>query len=314
LKKLLGLFILSLFFSLQVLAEKAEVTFLPQAYVDHDQIYLSDLVEKSDASAPIQNKMKKIVVAETPKNGEVSKLSSFAISEILRFNLKDQVHDLNIRIPNKIEVYRKNNKITADEIKAKLIAWVQPTCQPCTIDIQSLQIQNGGVIEPLLHWELPTTQILPKGNFNISIDLYNNDNFVKKVFAQGVLRIYKSIPVAKRSLPFGVKIQKEDYAFQKQDVTFNHEVAPLETELLGSETAQSVSPNQPLWKSVLKRRVALTRGAPVQVLLQDQGWSIHFSGIAQDSGYVGDVAKVLNPDTKKIITGIITDENIVEVK
>jgi flagella basal body P-ring formation protein FlgA len=120
--------------------------------------------------------------------------------------------------------------------------------------------------------------------------------------------------VAKRALPVGAKIQKEDFAFQKQDVTFSREVAPQEQELLGSETAQYIMANQPFWKSSLKRRLALMRGAPVDVVLGDKTWSIHFSGIAQDNGYIGDIAKVLNPGTKKIITGMIIDENTVEVR
>jgi flagella basal body P-ring formation protein FlgA len=297
-----------------VFAEKSELKFLPQVYVDSDQIVLSDLVDPIGVDAKIEKEMHKILIAETPKNGEMSKFSNYAISEILRYNLKDQVHEFNIRIPNEIKVLRKNNKITAQEVKTKLIAWMQPTCEPCQIEIDALQIQNGGVIESQLRWEIPTTQVAPKGNFNIAIDLYNNDNFVKKIFIQGVLRIYKSIPVAKRALPIGAKIQKEDFALQKQDVTFSREVAPQEAELLGSETSVYVLANQPFWKSSLKRRVALTRGAPVDVVMGDKGWTIHFSGIAQDNGYIGDVAKVLNPNTKKIITGLITDENTVEVR
>jgi len=304
----------SLFFASAALCAQVNLKFLSDVYVDSAQIYLSDLIDSKGLPQGLAKDLSGIVVGDTPKNGETNRLSSFAISEILRFNLKDQLSNLNIRIPSEIRVQRKHNRITAEEIKSKLTNWILPTCEPCTIQIDALQIQNDGVIEPTLRWDLSTTQIMPKGNFNISVDLYNNDNFVKKIFVQGNLHIYKMVPVAKRTLPIGTKIQKEDYALQKQDITFSRDTIPAEIEILGSETSQYVAANQPLFKGVLKRRLALMRGAPVQVVLENEGWQIHFSGVAQDNGYVGDIAKVLNPQTKKVVTGVITDENLVEVR
>ncbi len=313
-KVLAAAFYISFFGCIAFASQKEELHFLPQVYVDSDQISLGDLVSPQDVQPSLLNELQKILIAQTPRNGEMSKFSNFAISEILRYHFKNQANRFNIFIPSEIKVLRKNNKITSKEITEKIVEWVKPTCEPCQIEVSSLQIQNAGEIGPKLTWKLSTTQSIPRGIFNLGVDLYRDENFIKKVFVQGVVKIYQNVPVAMRVLPIGTRIQREDFSIQKQDVTFSRELAPQEKELLGSETSQYVLTNQPLWRSSLKRRLALTRGAPVSVQLGDAGWMIRFTGVAQDNGYVGDVAKILNPATKKIITGLIIDENTVEVQ
>jgi flagella basal body P-ring formation protein FlgA len=306
--------VLILIFGINALAAKAKVEVLPQVYVSNEHILLKDITKSENVSPELQTKINSIVIGDTPKEGEVRSFSSYAISEIIRYNLRSEIENLIIKIPSEVKVSRKATKLTPKEVQAKIETWVESTCAPCEVRIGSLRVQDAGKLTPAMTWSISNTQIIPRGNFNISLDIFKNNNFYKKVFVQGNLRILKEVPVVKRNLQYGERIQRDDVSFEKQDITFNRETIPAAEELYGSEIAGNLSSGQIIWQRNLKRKMALTRGTPVQVTVQNQGWRIHLTGISQDNGYLGDTVKVLNPETKKIIVGVVSGDSKVEVR
>lgn len=308
------IFILILIFGINALASRAKVDVLSQVYVESDKILLKDITKSENISPELEAKINAIVIGDAPKEGEIRRFSSYAISEIIRYNLKNDIDQIALKIPSEIKVSRKGTNLTPEEVRTRLTSWVQSTCAPCDVEVSALRVQNTGKLGPSYTWSISNTQMIPRGSFNISLDLYKDGNFVKKIFVQGNLKIIKEVPIVKTNLHYGQRIQRDDVSFEKRDITFHREIIPTAEELYGSEVAGNISANQIIWKRNLKRKMALTRGAPVQVAVQNQGWQIRLSGIAQDGGYIGDTVKVLNPDTKKIIVGVIKEEGLVEVK
>jgi hypothetical protein len=282
------IFILILIFGINALASRAKVDVLSQVYVESDKILLKDITKSENISPELEAKINAIVIGDAPKEGEIRRFSSYAISEIIRYNLKNDIDQIALKIPSEIKVSRKGTNLTPEEVRTRLTSWVQSTCAPCDVEVSALRVQNTGKLGPSYTWSISNTQMIPRGSFNISLDLYKDGNFVKKIFVQGNLKIIKEVPIVKTNLHYGQRIHRE--------------------------VAGNISANQIIWKRNLKRKMALTRGAPVQVAVQNQGWQIRLSGIAQDGGYIGDTVKVLNPDTKKIIVGVIKEEGLVEVK
>lgn len=301
-------------FGLNAIAAKATVDVLAQSYVESEQIFLKDIAKIDNISPDLQAKLNTVVIGDTPKEGEVRSFSSYAISEIIRYNLKSDLATLALKIPSEVRVSRKGTKLTPMEVKARMVAWVESTCAPCEVQISSMRVQDAGKLDSSITWAVSNSQIIPKGNFNISLDLYKDNNFLKKIFVQGNLRIIKEVPLVKRNLQYGERIQKEDVSFEKQDITFSRETVPTAEQIFGSEVAGNLSSNQIIWTRNLKRKMAITRGNPVQVTVQNQEWRIYLTGVAQDSGYVGDTVKILNPATKKVIVGVIKDDGQVEVR
>lgn len=307
-------FIALIVFGINAFASKAKMDVLSQVYVESDQIMLRDITQTENISPELKTKLDTIVIGDAPKEGEIRRFSSYAISEIIRYNLRNDLPQIALKIPSEVKVSRKGTNLTPDEVKSKLVSWVESTCAPCEVQVSALRVQDTGKLGPSYTWSISNTQIIPRGNFNISIDLYKDNNFAKKIFVQGNLRISKEVPIVKRNLQIGERVQRDDVSFEKQDITFSRDVIPASEELYGSEIAGNISPGQIIWKRNLKRKMALTRGAPVQVTVQNQGWRIHLTGISQDSGYVGDTVKVLNPATKKIIVGVVKEDGLVEVR
>lgn len=303
-----------LIFGVNAFAAKAKVDVLSQVYVESEQIFLKDISTSENISPELQAKINSIVIGDAPKEGEIRRFSSYAISEIIRYNLKNDLPGISLKIPSEVKVSRKGTKLTPEEVKSRIVALVESSCAPCNVEVSALRVQDAGKLDPSITWSISNLQTIPKGNFNISIDLYKDNNFLRKIFVQGNLRILKEVPIVTRNLQFGERVQKEDVSFEKRDITFSRDAIPTAEEIYGSEIAGNISSHQIIWKRNLKRKMAITRGAPVQVTVQNQGWTIHLSGISQDSGYVGDTIKILNPATKKVIVGVVKDQGVVEVR
>lgn len=303
-----------LIFGINAIAETSNLTVLSRVYVDGDKIYLKDIVDSKDISKELKKKLDSIVIGDTPKEGETRNFSSYAISEIIRYNLKTDIVNVRLKIPSVIKISRKSANLTPDEVKSRIIDWVQSTCAPCEVQVTALRVQKIKKLDSDVTWQISNTHIIPRGNFNITLDLYKDKNFFKKIYVQGNLRIVKEVPIAKRNLRFGERFQQDDVLFAKKDITFNKEIIPTAEQIIGSEVAGSVSSNEIIWQRNIKKKLAVARGSPVQVTVQNQGWQIHLSGISQEGGAIGDMIKVVNPSTKKVIVGVVKDEGQVEIR
>ena len=82
----------------------------------------------------------KIEIGESPKAGEVQKFTNYAISEIIRYNLKlnnreDLLEAFQLKIPNVVSVSRKTNDITGTQVKAEILSQLKAKCDTCDFEI-----------------------------------------------------------------------------------------------------------------------------------------------------------------------------------
>jgi flagella basal body P-ring formation protein FlgA len=87
-----------------------------------------------------------------------------------------------------------------------------------------------------------------------------------------------------------------------------------EDELSGLWTKKDIRKNQILSSSSLEKIPTVFSGQGVSILYKKAGLEISANGKAMESGYTGDIIKIKNKQSKKIITGTILDEETVRVK
>ena len=63
-----------------------------------------------------------------------------------------------------------------------------------------------------------------------------------------------------------------------------------------------------------KAEVQAKRGQIVKGTLGDDDFQISLNVEAQDSGYIGDVIKVKNLETQKLLSAVIVDKGVVKVQ
>lgn len=288
-----------------------EISIRAKSFVDGTKITFGDIADFKEFSTENQKFVSEIEISDAPSAGEVRTFTSFGLSEILRYNLAD-VSDIKIVIPQEITVRQKTFHIRQEDFEKNISAWIESSCAPCEIKISDVRMPDFKGVSGAATWEMVRTGPTPKGAFYVGIHV--NDKTSRRFWVSGEARIYKTVPVTQKIVTTGLRIQKEDFNFETRDVTFTTDTVPTLTDLLGSEMARTTNAKEVIWKSLLKRRLVMQRGQPVNVVMRSDGWNVNVRGISQGAGYIGDLIRVLNPMTNKFLVGVVVDDATIEVK
>lgn len=285
--------------------------------IETKDISFSDLIPKNiyeSMSQENRNDFQKIKLGSSPEFGETRRFTNYALSEVIRHEAgaRELFRRYSFSIPSEVSVVRKI-KFQTEEVEREIRSWALRDCSDCEVRILNFKLpQNKN--DKDLDWKIIYGDQVPRGFFSVPIELYKNEKIQKKIFAQGDLRFYRTVPVLRRALMPNLKIQSDDVEFKLRDVTFERNSIPKSEEIFGTEVVQYMAADQILWKQNLKRKVALQKGAPVSIVIKNSLWNIQAKGVAQENGYVGDLVRVQSLDNKKLITGTVLVDGTVEVK
>ncbi len=292
------------------------------AKVEIDQqptVTLGDITQFEDLSDEETAKIKAINLGEAPKPGESRYYTDVGLAQLLRSRLKALEGRLgekvNLHIPSRITITRKALRLEAKVIEAELKKQLNFICGDCEFEIVqlSLPILNQDIPSGST-WALKLRSELPKGSFSIPLEIRNDDSTRRLFWISGNLQIKRPVPVAKRDIAIGEKIHPMDIATELRDITFANDVSADANEIKESYANRMIGANQIVWRSSVRRETATRPGELVKVITGSDGWQISVDGVAQQAGYIGDTINVKIPRTMKIITGLIREHGVVEVR
>lgn len=118
------------------------------------------------------------------------------------------------------------------------------------------------------------------------------------------------------------KSQRKDYILQKEDVYITlMDAARIPKgsfnsagDVIGKPLARSIVANMPIIDNMIVEMPAAKKGQKVVLLIESAGFNITATGEMKESGRVGDYVRVINSTSKKVITGMLIDENTVKVE
>ena len=314
---------LVVFAGIRALAQDSEATVQVKSVVEIDgetpEITLGDLIVARGVSEKTLDTLRKIRLADTPAPGESRNFTDVGIEQVFRSHLASiegaGAETINLRVPARVTVVRKSFRLRPMEVETALKQELSEICNDCSFEVTNLVLP---AVQPTIgsgsKWQLRVRPELPKGNFSIPLEVANEDGTKRSYWITGSLVIRKNVPVASRGMSAGERLQAEDFTLQMKEVTFSTDVPPTREEIASSVLSRPISPGQILWRSGLRREMAVKSGDAVKVTAGSDEWQISIDGIAQTSGYIGDLVKVKIPRTQKMISGLLTERGIVEVR
>jgi flagella basal body P-ring formation protein FlgA len=134
---------------------------------------------------------------------------------------------------------------------------------------------------------------------------YNSENFkVSGSYDQLV-----SIPVLTQKLPNNTLIKEADITtmeIAKSQITFDTITAP--EKLIGQSLKRSMPDRRPLKERDLQKPQIMVRNTTVNIVFRTNTISLKTLGVAMDNGGAGDIIRVRNSSSNKIVQAIIQDE------
>lgn len=288
---------------------KGEIIVRAHSLIQHGSpVVLGDIVDMQGVDEEAKAQLMKMPLSAAPAVGEKLEFSMTAISGMLRssLNFADLPH---VKIPHQVVIERTSHKWERANVEKELMQLWQPACLECKLEISDLTLPAG----TFEHWTIKAKADLPKGTFSIPVEV-KKDEQSATLWIQGQLTIRKLVPVAKRVLYFGERIQAGDIEWAWRDVTMAQDGTPASSDVMGRRIKAALRSGDIVFAGSLEREKALRRGEVARVISGHGEWEVSISAVAQQDAEVGDTVTLKNPRTNRDLTGVVVAKDEVEIR
>lgn len=198
--------------------------------------------------------------------------------------------------------------ISQEHVERLMLNRLALECADCVFSIQFNRV-------PVLSsqkWEFDFSTLTAKGSFMIPV---REEGALSPKWITGSLQKKRMAAVANRLLMPNDRIQPGDVGQAFVDVTFSKDGLVSPQDLIGQVVGRSISSGSPIWAGDVKREPATKRGQMVRAFIgEGADFEITTNMIAEDQGFVGDMIKVKNPETQKILSGLVVEKGVVKIQ
>ena len=152
------------------------------------------------------------------------------------------------------------------------------------------------------------------GNTAVYMDVLVDGAPFRQVKCQFKMHVFDRVAVAARPLTPGQPLTAADYRFEEQEVgTKGAKFMGENDVLVGKVLSRSLSIGMPILRTMLKLPDIVQPGSPVTLISKQNGVAVKMEGVALEAGHEGEVIRVRNTASRKILRGRILDEFTVEI-
>ena len=310
--KFLKTFVTGLSFAASLAWGRAEVIFPQETEVSNTEVIsLFQVAELKEFTGTAFNEISRLTLVEQTEQKETIVLSGEEVSKKLRALVRNSetLQKLNpsFRIPSEIRIKVRQDGISKIEIEKTLKNMLVARCSGCLIEIQVKSIPKVKNQNFVIAWE----EDLKGGSFMIPVretDVYSNK------WITGTVKIRKIVPVAKRMIRFGDRIQAEDVEMLDTNITFLKEETPEISQVIGLVAGKTLMAKSPVMLSDLKREPAAKRGQMLKALAGTDDFEVSINVSAEENGFIGDVIKIKNPESQKTMSATVIEKGLVKLQ
>lgn len=269
-----------------------------------------------DRSLSIDN----MVLARAPWPGNDRTLGLGEIITMLR-NRGVDLSDVRFEGANEVAVKVKSTVISGEEMANHAEKYLRNKLN---------QGEQEAVVEIQ---QIPEDQIVPLGNGDVklrfsrvsmgkskmqvylSVGVMVDGNVYTTVGMIFNVKRFGNVVVAKRAIKSGQIIQKDAVSLESIDITqLSGDLFNNVEDVVGKIAKKPLIQGQVITEKTVKNISAVKKGDSVVILIKSSGLEITAKGICQEDGAYGDIVKVVNTDTKKVLYGNVLDSGMVEIQ
>ncbi len=186
----------------------------------------------------------------------------------------------------------------------------------------SMEIEvTTGRLDPRLRLrqcKLPLEPFFPPGanlSGNTSIGIRCEDNKPWSLYVSAKIIKYADIYVSTRYLPRGAQLKQDDFILERHNVS-SHSTGYITdiNAIEGKVLRRPLRHNIVIPPNALHDPMLIKRGEKVTILAQNMGIKVHMKGKALKNGSEGEVIRVQNLSSKRIIEGKVLSAGVVGVR
>ncbi len=313
-------FVISMFILMpNILADKVEINLLDRVILNEKTVTFSDVATVTGDDVDLVNKINKIEIGSTPWPNNTRKIGVDFMKMRLKFsNVK--ISDVVFNNAKSVEVSVESTKITGLEIaqKAKeyLLSILSVADRETTIELVRFPVDQWvprKKSEVYLDVSLVDSN-KDRGNIDLIVSATSNSIPLFKVPVNFKVRVFEYVAISKKRIGRHRNLTRENIFIDKRETTKMRGIAFSSMEnLVGKMTTKVIQPNTILTEGIVEIPPTITQGSLIRMFIKANGFKIVTKGIAQQTGNTGEVIKVKNLDSKKILYGKIIDSDKVQI-
>lgn len=291
--------------------EHGRVAIEPQATVKSDTVRFSDLGVLDGVASGFAD----LEVAPAPEPGETLRLSGHGLLGQLRDAGLDERTTV-YTIPATVRVTRAFQEIPEVDLRMAVVRAVE---------------EHLGEGESLESVEVPRSVRVAQGPFAIRVDeptpassgtrrrrvevkVEQEGRVVAVVPAQVEVSAVGPVVVVRRPVERGALLTADDVEVEQRPLTSSADTALREVaDAIGKRARVALATRRPVTLSMLASAPMVRKGDVVQLLIEAPGMRLSVAGEALESAGAGDRVRVVNPASKKEMTGQVVAHGTVVV-
>lgn len=302
-----------------VSANQIEIKIKDKVLLKEKTITIGDIATVTGEDVELVKKIRSIKIGRTPWANNYRKIDK----DFLKIRLKTSKIDLSDIIFNGARsalISVETTKITGTEIAQKAKEYL----------LSVLPVMNR---ENIIELErMPADQWVPRkrdeivldvslatpnkdsGNIELVVSARSNMIPFFKTSVIFKVRVFENVVVAKRKIERHKRINKEDLFIGKREITGIQGSSFSSTDDLTDKVAvRTILPNTIITEKEVETPPTVKRGDVVKLFIEADNFNIVTKGLAQETGRTGEVIKVKNLSSKKILYGKIVDPERVQI-
>ncbi len=166
--------------------------------------------------------------------------------------------------------------------------------------------------------ELPLEPFLPSGSNlsgNTSIGVRCEGRKPWSLYVSAKISKYADVFVSTRFLARGIELTERDFTLKRHDISNqSHGYITDIKEIKGKILRRPLRHNTVIPPNALNEAMLVKRGDRVTILAQNSGVKVHMKGKALKNGAAGELIRVQNLSSKRIIEGRVLSAGVVAVR
>lgn len=285
--------------------------------VEQDSVRLSDIATLTGTSNGRLETLGAIVVARAPQPGQ----TRFVSIDYIRIRLKQAGIDTTsilFKGPQDVRITRQGAALPTQRIQRAVemairsrMPWKNEDVTISDINLdETLQLPVGKL----------TYQILPSRNEDylgqtiLALHLFVDGEPVRKVWVNATISVMADVVTVVRPLGKYAVIELADLSLERRDLSgLSSDTVSRIEDVLGNRTTRMIYPQTVLQASMFASPPLVRRGDIVKIVANTGPMIITATGMVKQQGCKGDMVRVVNTDSNRIITARVTGPGAVEV-
>ncbi len=312
-----GLFFLCflLLFHSVSLAATMDISFKEKVIITDETIHLDDIAEFG-TNNNIDNKTRKLTITVAPKPGDSITLQTSAIVNFLQRNLT--VEKINWKGPHSIQIIRDGILIDKNRFQQILATYLSQNLDKlpkAEFRFASLRTPKPFILPTgNLTWEVIPSKPQIIGSSSFSIIFKQDGKTIKSSTISGRLEALAEVVSAAVKLKKGTTITPNQLRLSKQNLVHLHNPFFDKSDLVGMRTKRTILPGRVIDKQHIESLPMINKGELVKISVKTGTMQLTTSGIAKMDGRQGDIIRVENINSRKLIYCRVNGPGIVTVE